>query len=58
MTAIKEIGDRLDGKPRQSMDMAHHNKPLRELTDDELTAIILAGTERDDGPEADPEQLN
>ena len=57
MTAIKEIGDRLDGKPRQSMDMAHHNRPLRELTDDELTAIIRGNRARD-GPEADPEQLN
>jgi hypothetical protein len=36
----------------------HHNKPLRELTDAELTAIILAAGDSDDEPEADPEQLN
>jgi hypothetical protein len=55
MTAMKEIGDRLDGKPRQSMDVVAHNKPLHELTDEELTAIIL-GCE--DKLKADPEQLN
>jgi hypothetical protein len=38
--------------------MAHHNKPLRELTDAELTAIILAESDSDDEPGVDPEQLN
>ena len=55
MQAIKEIGDRLDGKPRQSMDMVTHNKPLHELTDEELTAIILGCEDKLKG---DPEQLN
>ena len=55
MTAIKEIGDRLDGKPRQSMDMVTHNKPLHELTDEELTAIIQGCEDKLKG---DQEQLN
>jgi hypothetical protein len=63
MTAIKEIADRLDGKPGQSMDMTtHYNKPLREYTDEELTAMIAeleAGrAEGDSDDENDPEQRN
>jgi hypothetical protein len=60
MTAIKEIADRLDGKPTQSMDMTQtSNKPLREYTDAELTAMIAeleAGrAEGDSDDENDPE---
>ena len=41
MTAMKEIGDRLDGKPRQSMDMTTvAQKPIREMTDEEIAARI------------------
>ena len=41
MTAMKEIGDRLDGKPRQSMDMTTvAGKPIREMTDEEIAARI------------------
>jgi hypothetical protein len=41
MTAMKEIGDRLDGKPRQSMDMtAVARKPIREMTDQEIAERI------------------
>jgi hypothetical protein len=41
MQAIKEIGDRLDGKPRQSMDMTTAaRKPIREMTDEEIAERI------------------
>jgi hypothetical protein len=61
MTAMKEIGDRLDGKPRQSMEMTTvARKPLREMTDEEITARIaeLEGTadvsEEDEAESAPP----
>jgi hypothetical protein len=38
---MKEIGDRLDGKSKQSMDMVTHaNKPIREMTDSEIAARL------------------
>jgi hypothetical protein len=41
MTAMKEIGDRLDGKQRQSIDMTTAaRKPIREMTDEEIAARI------------------
>ena len=41
MTAMKEIGDQLDGKPKQSMDMVTRaNKPIREMTDAEIAARL------------------
>ena len=60
MTAMKEIGDRLDGKPKQSMDMTTvAEKHLREMTDEEITARIaeLEGTadaSEDDEAESAP----
>ena len=39
IAAMKEIGDRLDGKPAQSVDVTHH-KTIQEMTDDELIEII------------------
>ena len=46
MAAIREIGDRLDGKPAQSMELSgslETGKTARELTDDDL-ASIAAGS--------------
>ena len=41
MTAMKEIGDRLDGKPRQSIDMTTvARKSVREMTDEEIAERI------------------
>lgn len=41
MQAIKEIGDRIDGKAPQSLDVTTtHERAASELTDAELTAII------------------
>lgn len=42
MMAVKEIGDRLDGKPVQQVDIGDHasmTEEYRELTDEELMAI-------------------
>jgi Family of unknown function (DUF5681) len=59
VAAANAILDRGWGKPESYTNMAHHNKPLRELTDAELTAIINeAESESDNEAEADPEQLN
>ena len=57
VAAANAILDRGWGKPESHTNVAHHNKPLRELTDDELYAIIAEG-ESDEEPEADPEKLN
>jgi Family of unknown function (DUF5681) len=58
VAAANAILDRGWGKPESFTNMAHDNKPLRELTDAELTAIVLAATDSDNEPEADPEHLN
>ena len=54
VAAANAILDRGWGKPESHTNVAHHNKPLRELTDDELYAIIAEG-ESDEEHEADPE---
>jgi hypothetical protein len=41
--AITEIGNRLDGKPHQSMDIGVYDQPLEEMTDAELLAIASSG---------------
>ena len=38
--AITEIGNRLDGKPHQSLDVGHFDVPLEELGDAELLGVI------------------
>jgi hypothetical protein len=55
VAAANAILDRGWGKPESYTNMTHHNKPLRELTDEELTAIIL---ESRGELEDDPERLN
>mgnify|MGYP003109054292 CR=1 FL=1 len=40
--AIKEIGDRLDGKPHQSVGVSNDDKTPQELTDDAIDARIVA----------------
>jgi hypothetical protein len=41
LTAIREIADRLDGKPAQAID--RRDVPITELTDAELNALLAAG---------------
>ncbi len=39
--AIQELGNRLDGKPHQSMDIGlHDSTPLEEMTDADITAEL------------------
>jgi hypothetical protein len=53
--AAKEIGDRLDGKPAQSMDVTHR-RGIAEMTDDELIEIVRGNRTADpqDGAEELP----
>lgn len=46
--AIKEIGDRLDGKAAQAVNVTGdiEHKHIAEMTDAELLALIRAGSER------------
>ena len=48
MPAIKEIADRLDGKPHQAFVEVSDNRPIEQLTNAELEAIILDGLKRID----------
>src|SRR5678815_790612 len=61
MQAIKEIGDRLDGKPAQEATVNVNRTDVRERTDAEL-AEILAGADRggegDANTALDPSKLN
>lgn len=62
MAAIKEIADRLDGKPAQESTVTV-NRNVNELTDDEIAARIaeLRGTgasDHDGETPIDPAQLN
>jgi hypothetical protein len=51
LAAIKELGDRLDGKPKQQLDVTTR-RDVRGLTDDDLIAVIQdAGSEGTFGEE-------
>jgi hypothetical protein len=41
LAAIRELGDRLDGKPRQETEVSVRTAAARELTDDDLAAIAV-----------------
>jgi hypothetical protein len=43
MAAIKELADRLDGKPAQDSSVALEHRRPEELTDEELMAIVAGG---------------
>ena len=52
MMAVKEIGDRLDGKPVQQVDIgdsASMTEEYRELTDEQLMAIAARAVEQANG---------
>jgi hypothetical protein len=51
LQAIREIADRLDGRPKQATDVTLHNAVAHELSDDDLAAIAV-------GTELDPTKLN
>jgi hypothetical protein len=60
MQAIREIADRLDGKPKQEAEVTLRQALARELSDDDLAAIALgAGDgEVEADPKSDPTKLN
>ena len=65
MQAIKEIGDRIDGKAPQSLDVTTtHERPIEELSDVELAAFIARrsqgsiGTSAEKGSKAKPDPVH
>ena len=56
LQAIREIADRLDGKPKQEAEVTLRQALARELSDDDLAAIALGAG--DEEVEADPKKLN
>lgn len=49
LSALQELANRLDGKPHQSMDIAHRDSPAQELEDAELLDIAARGRARTTG---------
>jgi hypothetical protein len=58
MPAIKELADRLDGKPAQETHVTRLNITASDLTDDELASIAVGLGEGTEAPPIDPQQLN
>lgn len=59
MTATREIGDRLDGKPHQTAEITHLRQRAEELTDDELAGFVASdSSEGTVAAPVDPTQLN
>ena len=60
LAAIRELGDRLDGKPKQEAEVTLRQALARELSDDDLAAIALGagGEEVKADPKSDPTKLN
>lgn len=58
MQAIKEIGDRLDGKPAQESTVTVNRMKAAEIPDDELADIALGSGEGTDPAPVDPTKLN
>jgi hypothetical protein len=62
LAAIREISDRLDGRPRQTADVTLHNASARELSDDALAAIAVGANaepqEIEEIPQTDTPKLN
>jgi|DEB0MinimDraft_3_1074331.scaffolds.fasta_scaffold48834_1 hypothetical protein len=58
MQAMREIGDRLDGKPAQTTDLTVRRAIAKELADDELADIALGGGEGAADEAVGPSQLN
>jgi hypothetical protein len=54
LSAIREIADRLDGKPAQESTLTLARVAAQELTDDALAAIAVGEDESDNNIEPDP----
>jgi hypothetical protein len=60
LAAIRELGDRLDGKARQESEVTVRAAAARELTDDDLAAIAVGADDQEvqEDPKQDPSKLN
>jgi hypothetical protein len=60
LPAIRELGDRLDGKPKQETEVSLRTAVARELSDDDLAAIALGAGDKEveADPTSDPTKLN
>jgi NADPH-dependent ferric siderophore reductase len=47
LPAIREIADRLDGKPKQEAEVTLRQAIARELSDDDLAAIAIGGEDEE-----------
>ena len=57
--AIREVADRLDGKPHQTAEITHIRTRASELSDDELAGIVASdSSEGTASAPVDPSQLN
>jgi hypothetical protein len=56
--AAREVADRLDGKPAQSLDVTTTKIAARELADDDLADIAAGSSEGTAETPVDPTQLN
>jgi ribosomal protein L22 len=57
--AIREIADRLDGKPKQEAEVTLRNAVASELGDDDSAAIAASAKDEETGsdPKSDPSKL-
>ncbi len=62
LQAIREIADRLDGKPKQEAEVTMRQAIARELSDDDLAAIAVGAKDEGVGSSSeakpDPSKLN
>jgi hypothetical protein len=60
MQAIREIADRLDGKPKQEAEVTLRNAVASELSDDDLAAIAAGAKDEEieSNPRPDSSKLN
>ena len=60
LQAIREIADRLDGKPKQEAEVTLSKTIARELSDDDLAAIAVGAKDEEipQDPKPDPSKLN
>src|SRR5258708_4813577 len=60
LQAIREIADRLDGKPKQEAEVSLRQAMARELSDDDLAAIAVGAEDEEiePDPKPDPSKVN
>jgi hypothetical protein len=54
LQAIREIADRLDGKPKQEAEVTLRTAVARELSDDDLAAIAVGAEDKEIEPDPKP----